>query len=658
MNLEVDVERLQLARKAVRADLMAEQASDGHWVGQLSSSPFATAAAISALVMAHRRDSDDALQESSPGSHQMLEQIVQGDLCELLVESVNWLARHQNDDGGWGDCEAGQSNLAATLLVQAAFRLTGIPAKYADLMVRADDYVEAQGGISALRKHVSDKMLLAPILSNCALADMIAWRQVPTLPYELACLPKRWQRQIQLPMPRGATPIFIAVGRARFHHDPPRNPVTRWLRNWTKATSITVLRHLQAADDSYLGSPAFTAFVVMNVASIGCQDHAIVTHGVEFLLSSVRSDASWALATNMAVTNTALTLAGLAVEKPSAGEMKEAWRDEKAPTDDSICARCEDWLLARQRTKPDPVTNVGAGGWAGSDSPGALPNTVDTARALLSIVRRQPSNGSATGRIEGAAELGSTWLLDLQNEDGGWPMFYRDGGTHGDASCSDATAMAARALFACQGRSTRPISERIGPAIDNAWRYLVSQQQQDGSFAPAWFGNEHTDDKLSPVCGTALVLQMCVELGRLETDLSQRASRWLAAAQHANGGWGPPRVPVDYSGSDKEGQRDWRTNEDMAKFCSVEETALSLTALYPLAEGGGDLSQAVSRGLNWLINAVEQDRHRQPAIVGYYLSRLWYHERQYPLAFAAEALERAVRPIVQQQPAAERVSLR
>jgi squalene-hopene/tetraprenyl-beta-curcumene cyclase len=658
MNLEVDVERLQLARKAVRADLMAEQASDGHWPGQLSSSPFATAAAISALVLAHRHDSDHALQESSTSADRMVEQIVQGDLCELLLESVNWLARHQNDDGGWGDCDGGKSNLAATLMVQAALRLTGIPAKYADLMVRADDYVEAQGGITALRKHVSDKMLLAPILANCALADMIAWRQVPTLPFELACLPKRWQRQIQLPMQRYATPVFTAVGRARFHHDPPRNPITRRIRNWTKATSLTILKQLQAADDSYSGSPAFTAFVVMNVASTGCQDHAIVTNGVEFLLSSVRSDASWALATNMAVTNTTLALAGFMDEEASAGEAEVAWHDERARDDDSVHnSKCLDWLLGRQRTKPDPITHVAAGGWAGSDSSGALPNTLDTARVLLSIGRwPHPSNGVATGRIERAAELGATWLLNLQNDDGGWPTFYRDGWTLGDESCSDATAMAARALFAWQGRTSRPTGERIRLGIDNGWRFLESQQQPDGGFVPVWFGNEHNDDNRNPVCGTALVLRMCGEIGRLEAELAQRAARWLAAAQHANGGWGPPRAPVDYSGGEKEGNRDWRANEDLAKFCSVEETALALSALYPLAERSSDFSQAVSRGLNWLINAVELDRHRQPTVIGYYPSKLWYHERLYPLAFAAEALERAVRHIVRKRPRVERVS--
>ena len=49
-----------LAQKAVRAELLAERAPGGYWPGQIGSSPVATAAAVSALVVAHHQDSDDA----------------------------------------------------------------------------------------------------------------------------------------------------------------------------------------------------------------------------------------------------------------------------------------------------------------------------------------------------------------------------------------------------------------------------------------------------------------------------------------------------------------------------------------------------------------------------------------------------------------------
>src|SRR4051794_19631344 len=185
MNLAVDVERLTLAHKAVRAELLSERAADGHWRGQLASSPFATAAAVCALVTAHRRESKLTLGENALGNGEVIERVVQSDLCELLVDSVSWLAGNQNPDGGWGDCVGAHSNLIATMLVQAAFRLTGIPAKYADAMDRADDYVAIAGGVSGLRRECGrDRSLLAAILSNCALAGMVPWRQIPTLQFE------------------------------------------------------------------------------------------------------------------------------------------------------------------------------------------------------------------------------------------------------------------------------------------------------------------------------------------------------------------------------------------------------------------------------------------------------------------------------------------
>ena len=137
--------------------------------------------------------------------------------------------------------------------------------------------------------------------------------------------------------------------------------------------------------------------------------------------------------------------------------------------------------------------------------------------------------------------------------------------------------------------------------------------------------------------------------------MAQRAVRWLVAAQHANGGWGPPRAPVDYSGAEKDGLQAWRANESMARLCSVEETSLAVSALVALADSNQAISQAVSRGLTWLINAVEQDGHRRPAIIGFSPSKIWYHERLYPLAFAAGALSRAVRSVAVVTPAASHV---
>src|SRR5262245_4405462 len=79
MNFDVDLERLPVAEKAVRAELLAERSVGGCWTGRVSSSPVATAAAVSALVVSHHQDCDDLLREASKDDGgQMFQQLVQG----------------------------------------------------------------------------------------------------------------------------------------------------------------------------------------------------------------------------------------------------------------------------------------------------------------------------------------------------------------------------------------------------------------------------------------------------------------------------------------------------------------------------------------------------------------------------------------------------
>jgi squalene-hopene/tetraprenyl-beta-curcumene cyclase len=259
-------------------------------------------------------------------------------------------------------------------------------------------------------------------------------------------------------------------------------------------------------------------------------------------------------------------------------------------------------------------------------------------------------------RAEHAAEHGVAWLIGLQNDDGGWPTYYRDDALlKFDESATDVTAQVLRALAAWQYEWRPRIRVELARAIENGWKYLESQQRADGSFIPLWFGNEHWPLGENPVCGTAQVLLASADLDRLDSNLAGRAANWLVTAQHSNGGWGPPRTPVDYSGTTPDGSRSRLINQAMAQFCSIEETALATSALMPLAESHAGSARSVSRGLEWLIQAIEQDRHRQPAIVGFSLSKLWYDERLHPLAFAAGALARAVRRVAVITPAASHV---
>jgi squalene-hopene/tetraprenyl-beta-curcumene cyclase len=677
----------------------------GHWVGELASSPLATATAISALALAHGSRPEDRHGDGASRNGRIdAEHVVRGDLSELIVESLHWLAQRQNEDGGWGDTERGRSNLAATMLVQAAFRLTGVPAKYAGMTERADEYIAAQGGVAALKKwYGKDKTMLAPVLANSALAGLVPWRQVPALPFELACLPQDWYPRLRLPVVSCAIPALVAVGQLKFRHDPPRNPITRIARLATRKASLAIVAGMQPESGGFLEATPLTAFVVMSLAGIGLTDHPIVQRGVEFLLASVRSDASWPIDTNLATWNTTLAmnaLSGEALDSPrdlspqspnDSGAFRNAWHDTvrvNELTNDTVVERgaqrhaaadedsrhggskqfdekCLDWLLGCQRFDPHPSTGAKPGGWSWTDLAGGVPDADDTASALLALARwRDKCPPLKQHRLQLATRHGVEWLLGLQNADGGWPTFCRGWSSLPfDRSASDPTAhvISALAIWRRLWNTDPPTfdsrvepnsvttSSRLTTAIDRGVAFLEQQQRNDGSFVPLWFGNQHHPEGHNLVYGTARVLSMCAELGMLETDMAQSAARWLLGVQHANGGWGPPRSSPATSLSNIYRPSSSRAEDALASFCSVEETALAVEALLPLAETNQLYARSVQNGLNWLMDAVEQGRLRQPAPIGFYFAKLWYHERLYPLVFAAGALNQAVRQLAPQR---------
>jgi squalene-hopene/tetraprenyl-beta-curcumene cyclase len=215
------------------------------------------------------------------------------------------------------------------------------------------------------------------------------------------------------------------------------------------------------------------------------------------------------------------------------------------------------------------------------------------------------------------------WLLDLQNRDGGWPTFCRGWGKLPfDRSGADLTAHAMRALYAW--RQVQP--RRSKNAWRRGWKYLEKQQRPDGSWVPLWFGNQDHPQEDNPVFGTARVLLAYSELGAREAAAARRGSAWLASVQRADGGWGGGLTsdgrPVSGSTS------------------SVEETALAVEAL--LAQGADPGPQTtLSKGLQWLEQAVLGDGHRETAPIGFYFAKLWYHEKLYPMIFTVAALGRA-----------------
>lgn len=564
---------LEKALANTRAHLLSLRNAAGHWEGELSSSALSTATAIVAL------HSVDATRH------------------RCLVEAgARWLIRHQNADGGWGDTTISKSNLSTTLLCWSALRLTGSPTPQAESWIVAQVGSLEPEAISqaVIARYGKDKTFSVPILMLCAIGGTLGpepWKRVLPLPFELAALPRGWFGAVGLPVVSYALPALIAIGFSRFKNAPPAwwNPLG-WLRAALWPRIRPMLRTLQPSSGGYLEATPLTSFVTMALAAAGEKEHPCVPVAVEFLTRSMREDGSWPIDTNLATWGTTLAIKALG----------------KFP--DDLAQR--EWLTRQQYRQAHPFTNAAPGGWAWTDLPGGVPDADDTAGALIAL----------HGQNAQSAEAGVTWLLDLQNRDGGIPTFCRGwGALPFDRSTPELTAHALQAWGLWEQALSATIRNRIASASQAAIGYLEKTQRGEGSWVPLWFGNEHAQAEENPVYGTAQVvayLRGAVRLGRQAQPLVGRGVNYLLRTQKPDGSWGgDARAPS-----------------------SIEETAVALHALASVSEVPREV---LERAATWLLQATQNGTHFPPAPIGLYFARLWYHEKLYPVIWTLQALRSA-----------------
>jgi squalene-hopene/tetraprenyl-beta-curcumene cyclase len=577
--MDVTRERLDAAYRTAQQSLFAWRLPHGHWEGELSSSALSTATAVMALALVERHGR------------------TRRDFSKLIGSGLRWLAEHQNEDGGWGDTVVSVSNISTTMLCRAALYLCGAAESHRAVRERAERWLFERYGSTpgelaeaVRRRYGKDRTFAVPILTTCALAGLVEWREVAPLPFELACFPQSWFRFLRLHVVSYALPALIAIGQAVHLHRGTWNPATWVCRHFARGPSLRVLESIQPTGGGFLEATPLTSFVTLSLASIGLAEHVVARNGIAFLERSVRLDGSWAIDTNLATWVTTLSINALA----AAGDLDALDRKEEL----------RDWLVGQQYRVRHPYTGAEPGAWAWTDLPGGVPDADDTPGAILALRHLR----AFVPVEEEVFANGTKWLRNLQNSDGGWPTFCRGWGhLPFDRSGSDLTAHALRAL---QGDAAHAEARARGLA------YLMRTQRADGSWLPLWFGNQHAPDDENPLYGTTRVLAAYRDLGLLADPAAQRGLAWLRAAQNRDGGWGGAAGAPS----------------------SVEETALAVEIL---ADAPG--ADATSRGTAWLVEQIESGALERPTPIGFYFAKLWYYERLYPVIFAVAALGRARR---------------
>jgi squalene-hopene/tetraprenyl-beta-curcumene cyclase len=596
-----DRDRLETALRILVCRLLERRTAPDHWDGRLANSALSTATAVLAL---HTAQNGHAAN---------------GPLGPFVRAGSTWLLQHQNPDGGWGDTVRSRSNISTTAIVWASLsKIAGDEAGVAPAIERSGAWLRDAAGDTTpralrsaiLRRYGKDRTFSVPILTVLALTGKLgedargAWGSIPQLPFELAAVPHAWFQHLRLPVVSYALPALIAMGQARHHFAPSRNPVARTLRSRLRGVTHGLLRAMQPESGGYLEATPLTSFVVMSLAGMGKTDSPVVKEGVRFLVESMRDDGGWPIDTNLSTWVTTLSITAL----EEAGGL---------PARDILSMR--NWLLGQQSTREHPFTHAAPGAWAWTPLSGGVPDADDTSGVLLALGRL----GHPDSHLVAAAAAGVRWLLGVQNRDGGVPTFCRGWGTLPfDRSTPEITAHALQAWSFWCPHFDLVLQRDVRAAAVRAVKFLAATQTTDGTWIPLWFGNEQAPGEDNPAYGTARVLLgLHSATDRKDsriTECRRLAIRWLLEAQNTDGGWG---------GS-------------LAVPSSIEETGIVLAALGRSVADGDErqIRKAVARGVHWLIDAIGDAAETAAAPLGLYFARLWYYEELYPVVFALAGL--------------------
>ncbi len=539
--------RLQQGIRRATDWLLTNQADEGFWVGKLESNSCMEAQWILAMHVLGIKDDPK---------------------YDGVVQAI---LHDQRGDGSWEiyyDAPTGDIN--TTVESYAALRLAGLDPQ-SEQLVRARQWISQNGGLSGIR--VFTRYWLA-------LLGEWPWQYTPALPPELIFIPRfapfnlyqfaSWARATMVPLfiLSSRRPVHPPSADRRLNELFPEGRDKFDYRLPGKSGALSWERFFLFTDRLLNGYVNFPFHPFRELSIRGCR---------EWIIQHQDADGAWGgIQPPWIYSLIALHTEGYALDHPVVAAGLKAFDDPRwsyergggiylqpsvSPVWDTLLVllafldcrmvrgseiaaeKAIRYLLKEQILVGGDwqvfVKNVEPGGWAFQYENDKYPDVDDTAVAVIVLLRLLPlmKDEDLRRQIQSAVDRAISWLLGMQNQNGGWAAFDRDNtsrfltlipfadfGELLDPPSVDVTAHVVEAL-GLYGRSSSD------PAVAKALYFIKSEQEEDGP----WFGRWG----VNYIYGTAAVLPALKAVGEnLAADYVLRAIRWLVDHQNEDGGWG------------------------------------------------------------------------------------------------------------------------
>ena len=596
---------------AAQEHLLSIQKPDGYWWADLESNATITAEAV------------------------LLHKIWKTEAGRPLAKAEQYFRQHQREHGGWELFYGDGGELSTSVEAYMGLRLLGVPASDPAL-VKAKQFILNRGGISKTR--IFTKFHLA--LIGC-----YRWQGLPALP--------AWIMQLEPPFPfniyevsswaRSSTvPLLIVFDKKPVYpmgfnlnelYSEGINNV-RWelpeRGDWSdaflwldkafklaesfdlipfrtesiqKAERWVIERQEVSGDWGGIISAMLNSSLALRVLNYDVSD-PIVQRGLQAVdnFAVETADTYWVQSCISPVWDTALSLrsltdSGLAPDHPALVKAGQ-WLLQKQILSDG------DWIVKNSQGKP--------GGWAFEFDNSFYPDIDDTAVVAMALQDVQlPDEALKRSAIARAVQ----WIATMQSKTGGWAAFdidndqlwlndvpYGDLRAMVDPSTADITArvleMHGLLLSRDLALAQRYGSELTPLRISNGLRYLLKEQEPDGS----WFGRWGVNYIYGTSGAVSAIALIAPERCQIQIE---RGVQWLTQCQNPDGGWG--ETCDSYKDPKLKGQG----------ISTASQTAWALLGLIDAAFCLDPTAKtAVQKGVQYLLNTQQAGTWQEDAYTG------------------------------------------